>query len=230
MGVFGKLFSAKEGSPEEKLRRIITYIPENYKTHRQYPSAIEYLDNREFALAAESLVDLADESGHYFSQSFWKELSEVFNLFKLFTLETYCHKKIEETTTAVNYQIPFGWVTEKIGSNVYSEHIAEIIKEEWGDERYKKDGIDRILKQDGIYFKRSGTSGTLYIVKGDKLLEVYSELEMKKYALYFSSLKNWSYPVNRRISVEEKSTIKMEIKEWSEIKNIPFSFDDDEEK
>ena len=59
---------------------MIDYIPEFYKNHRQFQNSIEFYEINEFGLALESLVELADETEHYFSEEFWTELGRAANI------------------------------------------------------------------------------------------------------------------------------------------------------
>ena len=43
------------------------YLMNNVETPEQFINCIDFLDNREWELALDSLIELADETGHYFS-------------------------------------------------------------------------------------------------------------------------------------------------------------------
>jgi hypothetical protein len=96
-----KLFSfikrklKKDPTAEQRIRRVIEYMPEFYKTHRQFLACIEYLDYNEWGLALDSLIQLADETGHYFSEEFWLELAAAADTMKLTKEAGYCKEQIK---------------------------------------------------------------------------------------------------------------------------------------
>lgn len=77
-------------------RDLANSLPEAYKTHPQFINCIEYLNNREFALALESLVELASETEHKFSKSFWQQLAEAANQMGLTDEASYCNAQVNQ--------------------------------------------------------------------------------------------------------------------------------------
>ena len=94
MNFFLRLFY-NEKSVKARLKKIINSVPENQKTQRQYINAVEFLEYNEFGLSADSLMELTFESEHCFSEEFWKELSEIFNLLKMKSEQGYCESQIK---------------------------------------------------------------------------------------------------------------------------------------
>jgi len=75
-----KLFNFGKTQPNMKqaIEGLADYIPEFYKTHKQFTNYIEFLNNREWELAVDSLIELAYETGYSFSQDFWLGLINCF--------------------------------------------------------------------------------------------------------------------------------------------------------
>ena len=98
-----KLFSffkrklKKDPTAVQRIRRVTEYMPEFYKTHRQFLACIEYLDYNEWGLALDSLIQLADETGHYFSEEFWLELAAAADTMKLDKEAGYCREQIKRS-------------------------------------------------------------------------------------------------------------------------------------
>lgn len=76
MGLFN--FKGKESKPAAIIQLLIDYTPEHYRTYIQFKESVEYLEHREWGLALDSLIDLADESGDYFSEEFWSQLGDCY--------------------------------------------------------------------------------------------------------------------------------------------------------
>lgn len=53
------------------------YIPDSYQSHRQYVFCREFLENKEWELALDSLIELADETQHPFPDDFWDGMAEA---------------------------------------------------------------------------------------------------------------------------------------------------------
>ena len=77
-------------SPEQTIRRSVEYMPDFYKTQRQFVNCVEFLENREWELALDSLIELADETGHYFSEQFWLGLADAADKMDLTEKVNYC--------------------------------------------------------------------------------------------------------------------------------------------
>ena len=124
---------------------MIDYMPEFYKNHRQFKNCIEFFENNEFGLALESLVELADETEHYFSEEYWKELSKAADKMEMPKTANYCKKESKRTLKGLDYKLPFGWTTYKISENNFKVNISEKLNGEWRTERRKKDEIEKLL-------------------------------------------------------------------------------------
>jgi hypothetical protein len=82
-------------SPEEIIRRLINSIPDLYRTDIHFINCVEYLDNREWELALDSLIELADEKEYYFSHDFWLGLADAADKMKLTKTADYCRQQID---------------------------------------------------------------------------------------------------------------------------------------
>ena len=213
-------------SPEETIRRLVDYMPEFYRTHRQFINCVEFLDNREWELALDSLIELADETEHYFSEDFWFGLADSADKMDLTDKANYCRKQIKRNEKDVKSKTPFGWTTIKFDDTNFQHHISDKLKEEWATERRGKDKVQELLTKEGVHLKSHGRSGFLYITDNGKIAEVEFELGINGLILYFSSLTNWSLPTKEALTVDEKQKIKSDINNWATNTKNAIEFDD----
>jgi hypothetical protein len=82
-------------SPEQSIRRLVDYMPDFYRRQRQFIDCIEFLEHREWELALDSLIELADETEHYFSEDFWLGLADSADKMGLTDKANYCRKQIK---------------------------------------------------------------------------------------------------------------------------------------
>ncbi|MBI9055534.1 MAG: hypothetical protein JEY96_17050 [Bacteroidales bacterium] len=206
--------------PEHVIRRVVDYMPDFYKTHRQYINCLEYINNREWELALDSLIELADETEHYFSEEFWIGLANSADKMKLSDKAKYCRKQIKRNARDIKSNIPFGWTTIKYDNDHFQHYISEKLKEELASERRVKDKVKELIKKDGVHLKSHGRSGFLYIAENGKIAEIEFELGVNGLILYFNNMTNWSLPIKQSITKEEKQGIKSKIINWAaETKN-----------
>jgi hypothetical protein len=201
-------------------------MPDLYKTHRQFSNCVEYLENREWELALDSLIELADESGHYFSEEFWLGLANSADKMQLADKANYCRKQIKRNADSVKSKTPFGWTTIKFDDTHFQHHISEKLKEEWANERREKDKVQEMIETEGVHLKSHGRSGFLYITDNGKIAEVEFELRMNGLILYFNSLTNWSLPTKQTLTADEKQKIKIDINNWATKTKNAIEFDD----
>ena len=166
-------------SPKDQLNYLIDYIPDFYKDQRHYINAVDYLEHSEWDLTLESLIELTEQTGHYFSEEFWERLADAAKSMKLSELSDHCSEQIDRNQQDLRSKTPFGWTTIKFDDNHFQHHIAEKIKERWIAERHSRDNVNSLLKKgDGIYLKMNERSGTLYVISEKRLAEVELELGM----------------------------------------------------
>ena len=213
-------------SPEQTLRRLVDYMPDFYRTHRQFINCVEFLENRELELALDSLIELADETEHYFSEDFWLELADAADKMVLTDKSKYCRNQIKRNEEDIKSKTPFGWTTIKFDDTHFQHHISDKLKEEWATERRGKDKVQELLTKDGVHLKSHGRSGFLYITDNGKIAEVEFELGMNGLILYFNSLTNWSLPTKQTLTVDEKQKIKSDINNWATNTKNAIEFDD----
>lgn len=212
-------------SPEQTLRRLIEYMPEFYKTQRQYINCVDFIEHREWELALDSLIELAEETGHYFSEDYWIGLAVSAEKMKLSKKSNYCRQQIKRNENDINSKIPFGWTTIKIDSNHFQSHISEKIMDEWATKRRDKDQVLNHIDKDGVYIKSHGRTGFIYVVDNGKIAEIEYELGMNGLILYFNSLTNWSLPKKQTLTIDEKQKIKIDINSWATMTNNAIEFD-----
>ena len=213
-------------SPQKQLQYIIDYIPEFYKDERQYISALEFLSYNEWALALESLVELANETGHYFSEDFWNRITDLAGQLNLSESKAHCLEQIQRNKRDLKARIPFGRTMIKIDETHFQSHIAEKQKDEWLTERHKKDNVKALLQKDGTYLKMHARSGTLYIIEHEKLAEVGVELGPEALILYFKATTKWTLPIKQPITEQERQKIKEMIKSWAVEKKERIDLDE----
>ena len=213
-------------SPEKTIRRLVDYMPEFYKTHRQFTDGVEFLEHREWELALDRLIELADETGHYFAEDFWLDLADTADKMNLKDKASYCREQINRNLEDIKSKTPFGWTTIKLDDNHFQHHISEKLKEELATEIRKKDKVDELLRHEGVHLKSHGRSGFLYITEKGKIAEVEFQFGVNGLNLYFNSLTNWSLPTKQILTVDDKLKIKNDIIKWSTHTKNAIEFDD----
>ncbi|WP_189318545.1 hypothetical protein [Flavobacterium sp. LM5] len=213
-------------SPEQTIKRIVDYMPDFYKTHRQFINCVEFLDNREWELALDSLIELSDETEHYFAEDFWLGLEDSAKKMGLTDKVKYCRKQIKRNERDIKSKTPFGWTTIKFDDTHFQNHISEKLKEEWATERRQNDKVQELIVKEGVHLKSHGRSGFLYITENSKIAEVEFELGFNGLILYFKSLSSWSLPTKQTLTVDEKQKIKIDINNWATNTKNAIEFDD----
>jgi hypothetical protein len=213
-------------SPEQTIRRLVDYMPEFYRTHRQFINCIEFLDQREWKLALDSLIALTDETEHYFSEDFWLGLADAADKMNLIDKADYCRKQIKRNEQDIKSKTPFGWTTIKVDDKHFQVYISEKLKEEWAAKRREKDKVQKLITKDGVHLKSHGRAGFIYIVDKGKIAEVEYELGINGLILYFKDLKNWALPTTQAFTADEKQNIKNNIINWAIKTNNAIEFDD----
>lgn len=213
-------------SPEETIRRLVDYMPEFYRTHRHFINCVEFLENREWELALDSLIELADETGHYFSEEFWFSLADSAEKMNLADRASYCRKQIKRNAEDIKSKTPFGWTTIKFDDTHFQHHISEKLKEEWATDRREKDKVQELLTKEGVHLKSNGRSGFLYITDNGRIAEVEFELGINGLILYFNSLTNWSLPTKQTLTVDDKQKVRNDIINWATKTKNAIEFDD----
>ncbi len=87
----------------------------------------------------------------------------------------------------------------------------------WKLERWKKDKVDELIKNDGFYLKPDFRAGSIYYVKHNKLCQIYIEQSGVKeldILIFFDQLSHWELPIEQKISVIEKEQILVQLKSW----------------
>lgn len=212
-------------SPEQTIGRLVDYMPDFYKTHRQFINCVEFLDNREWEHALDSLIELANETEHYFSDDFWLGLADSAEKMGLTDKAKYCRNQINRNERDIKSKTPFGWTTIKFDDTHFQHHISEKLKEEWATERRKKDKVQELITKEGVHLKSHGRSGFLYITANGKIAEVEFELGINGLILYFNSLTNWSLPKKQTLTAEDKQKIKIDINNWATKTKNAIEFD-----
>ena len=213
-------------SSEQTLRRLVDYMPDFYKANRQFIDSIEFLEHRELELALDSLIELADETEHYFAEDFWLGLADAAEKMNLTGKANYCRKQIKRNEKNIKTKTPFGWTTIKFDDTHFQHHISEKLKEEWATERREKDKVQELFTKEGVHLKSHGRSGFLYITDNGKIAEVEFELGINGIIIYFNSLTNWTLPSKQPLTDNEKTKIKINITNWAtKTKNV-IEFDD----
>jgi len=116
--------------PQKELQSIIDYIPDFYKDQRQCINASEFLSHHEWRLAMESLVELVDETDHYFSNEFWNKLFALASQLNLEDIKCYCLKQKARNEHDLKSHIPsYGTTVAKNSDTVFQHYYAEKIKE-----------------------------------------------------------------------------------------------------
>jgi hypothetical protein len=126
-----KPLKTRSNSPKEIIKHIIDYMPDFYKTERQFILCVDFWEHLEWGLAIESLVELAEETGHYFSDHFWNSVATAAHQMELNHVSRYCEQQIARNKKEINWKISFGDVIEKIDERHFVHHTAQKIKDGW---------------------------------------------------------------------------------------------------
>lgn len=227
-----KLFNFKERqpktdfSPEQTISRLVEYMPVFYKTQRQFINCVEFLENREWELTLDSLIELAVETENYFSEEFWLGLADSADKMDLTEKANYCRKQIKRNEEDIKSKTPFGWTTIKFDDTHFQHHISEKLKEEWATERHKKDKVQELLTKDGVHLKSHGRSGYIYFVDKKRIAEIDFELGVNALILFFSRTNSWVLPTKQTLTEDEKQNIKNKIIGWATVTQNVIEFDD----
>ena len=201
-------------------------MPDFYRSHKHFINCVEFLDNREWEIALDSLIELADETEHYFSEEFWFGLADFADKMNLTDKANYCRKQIKRNEQNIKSKTPFGWTTIKFDDTHFQHYISEKLKEEWATKRREKDKVQELLMKEGVHFKSQGRGGFLYISDNKKIAEVEFELGVNGIILYFNSLTHWSLPIKQTLTTVEKQKIKIDINNWATKTKNAIEFDD----
>ena len=128
--------------PAAILRLTQEFVPEFYKDIEQFKESKEFLENNEWGLALDTLIEMADESGHYFSEDFWLNLAICADKMQMTQQAEYCRQQITRNEKEIGNKTPKGWTTIKIDDAQFEHHVAEIVKDKRANDRNQKSGKD----------------------------------------------------------------------------------------
>jgi len=181
------------------------------------------LKHNEWGLALDTLIEMADESGHYFSEDFWFDLATCADKMQMTQQAEYCRQQIIKNKKEIGSKTPNGWSTIKIDDTNFQHLITEIVKDKWTSERHQKDKLNELIKVNGFHIKYHGRAGMIYYIDNGKVLEIDFEMsEVPQYdlLLYFGNLKGWTIPKNEPFAfIEQTAIIEKHIK-WLKSKRI----------
>lgn len=212
-----------ELTPVAILRLTQEYVPDFYKDNSHFIESKEFLDYNEWGLALESLIEMADESGHYFSEDFWFDLAICADKMQMTEHANFCRKQILKNEEEIGLKTPKGWTTIKLDNDNFEHHIAKIVENKWLNEIHTKDKLDELLKINGFHIKNHGRCGIIYYVDNGKVLEIGFEISGgRQYDLLldFDTLNCWTIPNNTKFAFKEKSTIREKLIQWLKTKRL----------
>lgn len=213
----------QESTPAAILRLTQEYVPEFYKDTEKFKESKDFLKHNEWGLSLDTLIEMADESGHYFSEDFWLNLATCADKMQMLQQAEFCRQQIIRNEREVGSRTPNGWTTIKIDDTHYQHQIAEIVKDKWVSERRQKDNFDKLIKTDGFHIKYHGRAGLIYYIDNGKVLEIDFEMSAVPQfdvLLYFDTLKGWTIPKNEPFAFKEQSAIRERLLDWLKIKRI----------
>jgi hypothetical protein len=227
MNIFS-IFKKRKTEPSELtpaaiLRLTQEYVPEFYMDSEKFKESKDFLKHNEWGLALDTLIEMADESGHYFSEDFWFNLATCADKMQMTQQSEFCRQQMVRNEKEVGGKTPKGWTAIKIDDTHFQHHIAEIVKDKWVSERRQKDNFDKLITTDGFHIKYHGRAGMIYYVDNGNVLEIEFEMSgVPQYdlLLYFDNLKGWTIPKNEPFAFKEQSVIKEKLLEWLKNKRI----------
>jgi len=208
-------------SPKQTIERIIEYMPACYEKQRQFINSKEFFEQNELGLSVDSLVELADESGHYFSEEFWDGLTNVARTMGMDKIAEHCAIQSKQNMVDYGGKIPFGWTKNKIEENLFEANISKKLRNEWDIERRAKDKVDKLLNKDGVHLKSIRGSGYIYYVEQGKLTEFAYETDV----VWFKVQTHWRLPEESEFKKDEKERIKDAITLWAKKTKRDIVFD-----
>lgn len=229
MGIFS-FFKKRKGfpfgpslSPPVILKQLSEDIPEFYKDSIHFKDYEEFLRHNEYGLALESLIEMADESGHYFSDHFWLTLAGCADKMGMNTQAEYSRQQIIRNEKVIGIPTPKCSTWYEAPDGMLQRHIVTKQYNEWTKQRRQKDKLDKLLKKDGFHMKSEGRFGTIYYIDQGKVLELHWEISgVPQYhiLLEFGSLHAWSIPDGTPITPEEEIIIREKLQEWLKKKGL----------
>lgn len=212
-------------TPNQIIKNLIDYLPAVYNDHRQLKNSNDFLQQNELGLALDSLIELTEETGHYFSDKYWLDLADAADKMEMNKERDFCRQQIRKTEKDLKFKVSFGSTVEKIDDTQFQHYTSEKIKNKWANERREKDNVDQIMNNDGLHFKSHGRNGFFYFVDKGRLAEIEYELGINGLIIWFNSTDNWAVPDKLPLTTDEKMTIKTEIEKWADRTKNAIEFD-----
>lgn len=222
--LFGKRKTEiKDIKPATILMLTQEYVPEYYRDSQHFKDSINFLKNNKWGLALDSLIEMASESGHYFSEDFWLDLASCADKMQLTKQADYCRQQIIRNQTELGQKTPKGWTTIKTDTQTREHKIAQVVEDKWIFDRRKKDNFNELILTNGFHIKYHGRSGIIYYVDSNKVLEIGFEMSgVSQYdlLLYFDTINAWAIPKGDELTFTEQTTIRNKLLEWLKHKRI----------
>jgi hypothetical protein len=212
-------------TPNHIIKNLINYLPSVYNDNRQLKNSNAFLQQNELGLSLDSLIELAEETGHYFSDKFWLDLADAADKMEMNKERDFCRQQIRKTEKDLKFKVSFGSTVEKIDDTHFQHYISDKTNDKWANERRDKENVDKIMNIDGLHFKSHGRNGFFYFVDKGRLAEIEYELGVNGPIIWFSSTDNWAAPDKLPLTRDEKMTIKTEIEKWADRTKNAIEFD-----
>lgn len=200
------------GNSAEIILWVLDYLPEHYSNERQVTSCKDYLKKNKFGLALESLIELPNDTNHYFSDLMWDALSQAALKMNMQPQVKLCQAQKDRNKRDLRLPLIFGWTADVVADDLTNNYIAEKIKDEWDRKQKEKDGFDELIKKNGLHHRGSGRSCTLYIVLDGKVVEVYYEFTYEIEDL--TDFDKWTYPTSEKMTDSELNYVKAQVIKW----------------
>lgn len=207
--------NVSECLPDDIIKRVAEYVPDFYMDSDQYKACLSHIKDNAFEDALKDLIELADKSGHYFSEEFWNELSDAAVKMNMINEAEYCKLQIERNKTDLKFVTPFGWTIIKIDDTHYQKHTSDKKSEETAWIWRNKHKVHELIKKDGIHKKSLARDGFLYYVKDMKLTEIYYDTNSNKLDISLNEVNNWVLPQKLALTDSDKAEIRNAITEWA---------------
>ena len=212
-------------STKDRLLILKNNIPEHYHSHRQYKNFNDFYESTDYQLCLDSLIELCNETNHYFSTEYWLIIKELAIKMEMISNLKYCENQIERNRKEINWKMPLGFTSNKIGEKLYETFISKINTDDWNSKRRINDEVVNLINQNGIHNKNKGRNGHLYYVENGKITEIEYELGIGGLIMFFRNTKIWFYPNEVELTIEEKNLIKQKIVTWSKETKSSIEFD-----
>ncbi|MEN9346699.1 MAG: hypothetical protein RLZZ77_210 [Bacteroidota bacterium] len=219
MGLFD-FFKRKrdtEQTLEQVIRDVMDDIPDVYRTNALFIESEEFFYQQEWGVTIDSLIQLASDSGHFFSDHFWLGLADAAQKIDRVEQANHCIKQVEITKSQLVWKLSKGSTVNKVDDSHFESFYSKRVLDSRDNDRRKKDKLNSFINQDGFHIKEGDREATIYYISKGRVCEIFCELSgSAKYDILIGldHLDAWALPTKEYLSDSERLFIETELKQW----------------